>query len=167
MDTRGQAALDLLLALVILLVVLASLGGILSSFTTTQKEISLHQQLGEQARLSAVFLSLHAQHFHENYSYPSRPGGPPSLVDVVNAHTRSTGTLSLTPVRVSGYAQGVPCSILANASAGTVDYTTLASEVGLPTSITYSASFPPRAGFDAVHSINSGGCGTPLVVEEN
>lgn len=165
MDTRGQAALDLLLALVIALVVLASMGGVLSSFTNTQKEISLHQQLDEQARLSALFLSLHSSHFHENYSYPAALGGPPSFVDVMNAHIRSEGAISLSPVRISGYAQGVPCSIAVNWSAGSVVFTTIANDVGLGSNVTAEAFFVPRVGFDAVHSLDADGCSSPIVLE--
>lgn len=167
MDIRGQAALDLLLALVIALVVLASMGGILSSFTDTQKEISLHQQLDEQARLSALFLSLHSQYFHENYPYSTAPGGPPSFVDVMNVHIRSEGAIVLSPVRISGYAQGVPCSIAVNWSAGSVEFTSVANDAGLGSNVSAESFFVPRIGFDGVHSLDADGCSSPIVLEGN
>lgn len=168
MRSRGQAALDLLLALVILLVVLASMGGVLSSFTDTQKEISLHSQLDEQSRLSAFFLGLHAARFHADISYPTNSGGPSpldTLVSVTNKHARSTGALLLPPVRISGYPQGVPCTITADLANGEVEFKTSSGESGLPSDVVADSVFISPGLFENSYEIESDGCGTPLVLE--
>lgn len=171
MRSRGQAALDLLLALVILLVVLASMGGILSSFTDTQKEISLHQQLDEESRLAALFLGLHAQRMHGAANYPTNvsggPSSPDTLVSVTNAYAHSTGALLLPSVRISGYPQGVPCSITPDWVAGTIEFKTVGSDAGLANEVTAIHGFVSPGGFETAHSFESDGCGSPLILEEN
>lgn len=167
METRGQAALDLLLSLVILLVVLASMGGVLSSYTDTQKEISLHQQLDEQSRLTALFLGIHSQRAHGVSSFPT--GGSLSSADVVgitNEYIHSTGAFSLSPVRISGYPQGVPCTIAADLTSGAVSFSTLGVDAGLASSVSADSSFVSSSGFDNEHDVDTDGCGDFVVLEE-
>ena len=165
MHSRGQAALDLLLALVVLLVVLASLEGVLSSFASTQKEIGIHQQLDEQARVSALFLSLHSRFFHESHSYPTK-GGPSSFfVDSLNDFISSTGSLSLSPVRASGYPQGVGCVISVDWSPSLVQYTVVGGDAGLGGDVVSNRLFSSIPGFDSSHSLSADGCASPLVLE--
>jgi hypothetical protein len=156
---------------VILLVVLASMGGILSSFTDTQKEISLHQQLDEESRLSALFLGLHAQRTHGGASYPTNPSNgpatPETIVSVTNAYVRSTGALLLPSVRISGYPQGVPCSIVPNWVSGTVEFKTMASDSGLADEVSAVHGFASPDGFNLTHSFESDGCGSPIILEGN
>jgi hypothetical protein len=168
MHARGQAALDILLALVIMLVVLVSLNGVLSSFTSAQGTIALHQQIHEQGRLTGMFLSLHSNRFHEAYGYPTKSGGPVSpitFVDVINDYTRSTGSLSLPPIRSVGYPQGVPCTISVGWPSGTVDFLIEGSDAGLPSDVSFQQSFSSIEGFDSVHSVDADGCGSSIVVE--
>jgi hypothetical protein len=159
MRSRGQAALDLLLALVILLVVLASMGGILSSFTDTQKEISLHQQLDEQARVSALFLSSYSRFMHEDID------PPPSFIATLNEYTRVEGGLPLSSIRVSGYPQGVDCSISLDWTSGVISFFTSPYTAGLEGAVSASRSFLAVPSFDLHHDVESPGCGSPISVE--
>lgn len=165
MRSRGQSSLDLLFALVVMLVVLASLNGVVSSFSASQKEIALHQQLRENGFVSGVFLAGLTHSYHGSFSYPVKPSTFSSLSTVVDGFVRGTGSMPLSSVRIAGYPQGVSCSFSVDWSGKVVNLVSTPADSGLTKTVSYQQGFASVTGFDSKHVLSSDGCGSFVRVE--
>jgi hypothetical protein len=165
MHARGQAALDLMMAFILVLVIGSALSTVVQTYTSTQKEIGIHQQLHESGNLIALFLSNAMLPYHAPQSYPTALGLSSTLVTTVNSFTRGSGALSPFSIRAFEFPQGVPCSIITDWDQNTISLRVEGSDVGLSTAVQSVHPFYPPQGFELYHSLNVDGCSSPVSLE--
>lgn len=160
-------ALDLLLAMIVLLVALASFTPILERFQDTQSQVSLSQQLRANAHLSALFISDSVNQFRVQSNYPATAtlAGGALLPSRWAPYTHFSGSLPLSPVRGLYTAQGFDCTAVFDSTAHTLTLTIPKSDAGTDDdaagtrSIAFAAGYPQTA-------VQFTGCFAPLVITE-
>lgn len=107
MHAKGQTAVDVVMALIVVLVILSIFTNIHSQFQLTQKEISLRQQLRENAFGTAQFITQAGWYIHSNPSLPLVP--LQANIVSINNFTSFSGQSNLYPIRALEKAQGFDC----------------------------------------------------------
>lgn len=163
MPVKGQSALDLLLALLVLLIVLNVFTSVLTRFGEVQKEISIRQQLRENLSLISVFTTYSGGLFYRPNVYPPTntfPAFGTLLVDYTNHFTRTFGSVALEQVRATGVQTTISCTTLFDVNIDVVRYGVYARgiDTGLPIDVDANAYAIIRPGYDANHHFVSTGC---------
>ncbi|MEK6902500.1 MAG: hypothetical protein AABX02_02855 [archaeon] len=158
--SRGQMALDLLFALLILLIVLSALAPVLNRFEESHAEISLHQQLRENGMSSQFLLSSSASYFREPISYP----GNPNVVTITNTTVRAPGGILLSTLRALKSPQGFSCISEYDPSTHSYLLTVPSSATQLPADVTYSFSFFEPADYHDAHTFSFNDCYGPFSI---
>lgn len=163
---RGQLALDLLLSLLVLLIVLTALGSVLNHFESTQKELSLHQQLREDGITVQYLLSSAISYYHEPLVY----SGNPDLVHLTNAPIRVPGNTPLSALVALKTPQGFSCGftpVWSSVSSDSLQLSIAAADTELSDDVEYAFSFSSPDEFRTAHSLSLSGCYGPFAIEVN
>ncbi|MFH0970918.1 MAG: hypothetical protein V1776_05710 [Candidatus Diapherotrites archaeon] len=154
MRSTGQAAIDLLLALLLVLVVMGAFAGVVTSYTETQKQIGIHQQLAEDAILLRLFLTQGSFIYHEDLVYPSASINE----SAINTASSLSSHTPISPIRAFEHAQGIDCALDADFGNQNLELTVLGSDAGLSSDVKKSLSFSTPAGFETMYDFTLPDC---------
>ncbi len=178
MHAKGQTAVDVVMALIVVLVILSIFTNIHSQFQLTQKEISLRQQLRENASGTAQFITQAGWYIHSNPSLPLAP--LQANIAAINNFTSFSGESTIYPIRALEKAQGFDCLVskigsptgFSTAEDWNLQFRLIASDTGLSQDLDEISHFIVPANFPvqiptpnpAVSRVIFSSCYEPVVI---
>lgn len=165
MNSKGQTAMDIVMALVVLLVVMSIFSNIQSQFSLTQKEITLRQQLRANAISAAQFVTQAAWYEHAD---------PAGGTNIINNFSSFSGQSAISPIRAFGKLQGFDCSATTttvNANEIAFELLLLKTDTGLSQNISEKSIMVHPTNFlidisdPAVSKVIFNSCFEPVVVQ--
>lgn len=166
---RGQMAIDLVFALILILLALQGFSSVMTHFQDVQKEISLRQQLRENTRVSAIFILVSNLYFHRPFDYiteylTQNPASDGKRLSIQTGwFSRATGTIPLNPVRFVETPQGFDCNIWSDLQdANLLFFTIFSSDSGLSKDVNVSRRLTVVSNYDDNHLVLFDSCGGPF-----
>lgn len=166
MHARGQMALDLVLAMLVLLVILNAFSSVYAQFQATNNEISVRQQLRDQALLAGFLVGDSMNQVYASTPYPAtatRPSGN-GLPNVLNQFVRFTGKVPLSTVHAFNFPQGVSCTVALSPATGQLSFSVSQGDIGTPADVSGDARLAYRNNWSDHHVISAEGCVVPFEV---
>ena len=168
MASRGQMGLDLVIALILVLIVFLGFAQLVSQFEKSQLEMSLRQQLQQNADVVGE-LTIHAfQYYRLNLDYPV---GYKTFTPIFNQYTHMTGRIHTSPVRGIHFANGYNCKfniaytfVPTGVSSGIISISLPASQTGLSRDVNGIKNVVATPGVNTKYNLLLPNCGYDFVI---
>lgn len=168
MDRRGQMALDLVIAFILVLVVFLGFVEVVTNFQESQLEIGLRQQLQQNASVISE-MTIHAfQYYHVNFKYPNSHS---TVIPVTNQFTRMTGKIHTSPIQGIELGNSLNCKIKINyvpgpgsSYLGIITLSIPSTQTGLPRDVNGYKQIVAIPGVETKYTLSLQNCGYDFVI---